>query len=107
MPLRPCIDCGRPSPGSRCDDHARTVEYRRTRTKRVRRPYTWAEQRRRARVIAAWRTEHGDWCPGWRRPGHASVDLTADHDLPVAAGGAEDGPLVVLCRSCNSRKGGR
>jgi 5-methylcytosine-specific restriction endonuclease McrA len=33
------------------------------------------------------------------------MDLTADHVVPVAAGGPEDGPLTVLCRGCNSAKG--
>jgi 5-methylcytosine-specific restriction endonuclease McrA len=32
------------------------------------------------------------------------TDLTADHVVPVIDGGA-NGPLRVLCRSCNSRRG--
>jgi hypothetical protein len=38
--------------------------------------------------------------------GHAA-DLTADHITPVAAGGAEDGPLSVLCRVSNGAKQNR
>lgn len=64
----------------------------------------WAERQRRAAVVEAWRQEYGDWCPGYRRPGHGATDLCADHLTPVGAGGAEDGPLSVLCRPCNSRK---
>jgi hypothetical protein len=40
----------------------------------------------------------------WQRAPHPSRNLTADHRLPVAAGGHESGPLDVLCRSCNGRK---
>lgn len=112
-PLRQCLgldgqDCSRLGPGNRCDEHARELELRRTRGKREQRPYTAPERQRRAEAVAAWRATHGDWCPGWGgRPAHPSVDLTADHVTAVAAGGREDGPLVVLCRSCNGSKGAR
>jgi 5-methylcytosine-specific restriction protein A len=64
----------------------------------------WAERQRRAAVVNAWRHEYGDWCPGYHTPAHPAHDLCADHLTPVGAGGAEDGPLGVLCRACNSRK---
>ena len=32
-------------------------------------------------------------------------DLTADHITPLARGGHPLGPLRVLCRRCNSRRG--
>ena len=35
----------------------------------------------------------------------STVDLTADHITPIANGGHPLGPLRVLCRSCNSRRG--
>ncbi|MFI9558857.1 hypothetical protein [Nonomuraea endophytica] len=100
-------------PRSRCPDchqlHAGTGRCARcsTRAKRQVRPYTSAERTRRAAAVATWRAEHGDWCPGWRRPGHPARDLTADHIQAVAAGGREDGPLGVLCVSCNGRKAAR
>lgn len=35
-------------------------------------------------------------------------DLTVDHSVPVVQGGGDDEEnLRTLCRSCNSRKGGR
>jgi 5-methylcytosine-specific restriction endonuclease McrA len=34
-------------------------------------------------------------------------DLTADHLTPLALGGDPLGPLLVLCRRCNSRRGSR
>lgn len=104
VPTRPCLDCGRLTSGSRCRRCAGLVEYRRTKAKRQRRPYTSAERTRRAKAVAEHRAAHGDWCPGWRRPAHDATDLTADHVIAVGAGGAEDGPLEVLCRVCNGRK---
>ncbi|HEX2298333.1 MAG TPA: HNH endonuclease [Pseudonocardiaceae bacterium] len=107
MPIRaqrPCLDCGRLSHGSRCPRCAQLVERKRTTGKRQRRPYTAAERTRRAAAVAEHRALYGDRCPGWRRPEHYATDLTADHVIPVAAGGAEDGQLSVLCRSCNGAK---
>lgn len=66
----------------------------------------WAEQQRRAATVAAWIAEHGHWCPGYGVPPHESHDLTAEHVTAVANGGGK-GPLAVLCRVCNSRKGAR
>lgn len=65
----------------------------------------YAEQKRRAAVVAKHRAIHGDWCPGWPSTGHQphpSTDLTAAHVVAVANGGGT-GPLLVLCRSENSR----
>lgn len=59
-----------------------------------------------AATVEAHRLEHGDWCPGYGRPGHASTDLTADHDIALVNGGTDDPDnLTVLCRSCNTTKG--
>ncbi|GII88263.1 hypothetical protein Ssi03_62530 [Sphaerisporangium siamense] len=62
---------------------------------------------RRAATVRAWRARYGNWCPGYGVPAHPARDLTADHITAVAAGGREDGPLTVLCVSCNARKGTR
>jgi 5-methylcytosine-specific restriction protein A len=109
MPSRPCLECGglfTPGGGltSRCRIHTRARQRATTRVKRARRPYTAAERTRRAAAVAEHRANYGDVCPGWQRPPHPARDLTADHVLPVAAGGAEHGPLSVLCRKCNSAK---
>ncbi len=68
---------------------------------------TRAWQRLSARVLRAWRGEHGDWCPGYLRAAHRAADLTVDHVVPLAAGGApfDIANCAVLCRSCNSTKG--
>lgn len=106
MTPRPCLGCGRVIPtGSRCPDCARDTR----RAKRLRRPYsdTAVEKRRRRAAVAEWVSTHGWLCPGWQREPHPSTDLVADHIVAVAAGGAESGPLRVLCRRCNSARGAR
>jgi 5-methylcytosine-specific restriction protein A len=108
MAPRPCLDCGRLTPtGPRCADCERPRARATQRSKRQRRPYTTPEKRRRAVAVDQWVSTHGQWCPGWQREPHPSSDLVADHVVPYAAGGAEDGPLRVLCRSCNSSRGAR
>lgn len=62
------------------------------------------DRARRKATVDAHRQQHGNWCPGWGREPHASADLTADHITEVTFGGAPDGDLQVLCRSCNGRK---
>jgi 5-methylcytosine-specific restriction enzyme A len=114
MPLRICV-CGKLSPTAvcaECGDAKRRASNARPRPHRDRRPdYDSTEVRRRAATVQAWRAEHGDLCPGWQRAPHmvdpAANPLTADHTQAVGAGGAERGPLAVLCRSCNSSKGDR
>lgn len=106
MPLKPCLDCGALTPGTRCPEHTRAKDRATLRTKRARRPRLPGEDTRRAATVQAHIGTHGYWCPGWQRPPHPSQDLTADHPHAVARGGDEQAQsLTVLCRSCNSRKG--
>jgi len=103
--MKLCTVCGvvTSRSGSRCTVHARLSN--RSRHNAL---YTTREwQRLSARVIARHRGQHGNWCPGHGRDPHPASDLTADHIVPLAAGGAplDLGNLTVLCRSCNSTKG--
>lgn len=103
------VTCGQLVDQRRCENCERVVSRTTTRAKRTRRPYTKAEQQRRADTVRRWLAQHGAVCPGWQCPAH-QVDpaaLTADHPHAVAAGGAEGQMLSVLCRGCNSRKGAR
>jgi 5-methylcytosine-specific restriction enzyme A len=108
--LTPCLDCDQltTSRRRRCPPCQAVLERR----KRRRRPVSNAERDRRARTVANHVHLHGYVCPGcplsawhphvadpWDNP------LTADHVVPVAAGGPEDGPLRVMCRRGNSSKG--
>jgi 5-methylcytosine-specific restriction protein A len=100
-----CTVCGvvTSRAGSRCTEHAR--QSNRSRHNALYSTRAW--QRLSARVLRAWRGEHGDWCPGYGRPAHAASDLTVDHVVPLAAGGEpfDIANTSVLCRSCNSTKG--
>lgn len=103
--MKLCTVCGvvTSRPGSRCTEHAR--QSNRSRHNALYNTRAWG--RLSARVLRAWRGEHGNWCPGYQRPAHPAADLTVDHVVPLAAGGApfDIGNCAVLCRSCNSTKG--
>lgn len=96
---RACTVCGRPtrSQARRCARHA----YARVRA-------GW----RADRVLVARHVEaYGLWCPGLAgRRAHvvgSEAELTVHHVTPLARGGAQDGPKIVACRSCNSAQGAR
>jgi 5-methylcytosine-specific restriction endonuclease McrA len=105
MGLRVCIRCGTPAdPARRCP---RCGYHPRPRGQDDR---SWSERQRRRATVDAWVAAHGLVCPGYAVPRHAvsmRSDLTADHVTPISLGGRIDGPLAVLCRRCNVRKGGR
>ncbi|MFE2605759.1 HNH endonuclease [Streptomyces mirabilis] len=115
VPKRPCLRCGRLTTNpSRCDYHqAEFMAQRQRQRDAVRgsasqRGYDSQYRRVRAQVLKGWRSQHGEWCPGWGVPSHASADLTVDHVIPLAAGGTNRREnLRVLCRSCNSRRGSK
>ena len=108
--MRACLEPGCPQlarPGrSRCELHERQ---RNTARRRRRTGYQsgWAAEART--IVDAWRTRHGDWCPGIRAdqlptdqrhratPGHPATDLTCDHQPNNGRG--------VLCRTCNGLLG--
>jgi 5-methylcytosine-specific restriction enzyme A len=100
-----CTVCGvvTSQPGSRCTTHAR--QSNRSHHNALYSTRAW--QRLSARVLRAWRGQHGNWCPGYQRNAHGASDLTVDHVMPLAAGGApfDIANCAVLCRSCNSTKG--
>lgn len=103
--MKLCTVCGVVTSrvGSRCTEHAR--QSNRSRHNALYSTRAW--QRLSARVLRAWRGEHGSWCPGYGRDAHAAADLTVDHVVPLAAGGEpfDSANCSVLCRSCNSKKG--
>ncbi len=101
---RSCVGCGRKiAAGSRCSSCTPQRSPRPTTVSR-----DWTERKRRADAVAAHRANYGEWCPGYQRPAHAVLWpnlLTADHVYPVGQGGDPRGPLTVLCRAYNSKKG--
>ncbi len=84
--LRACLDCGAPSPNTRCALHAQARQRIRTANRQTARD-----------VIAA-----QPWCSDCG----STRDLTADHVRPLALGGSNAGAQRVLCRRCNSSRGG-
>lgn len=111
MPARVCLACGQitSSPSSRglCGECGAAREQARP----ARAVYDNPRWRKlSAGVIRAWVRHHGWRCPGWGREEHPSLDLTADHRVPLAQlmqAGAnlwDPANLAVLCRSCNGRK---
>lgn len=78
------------------------LDCRRARPRNNRRSAAWVKFS--CARLAEHRALVGDWCPGWRREGHAADVLTVDHVIPISLGGDLFGETQVLCRSCNSRK---
>jgi hypothetical protein len=63
-------------------------------------------------MVEEWVRVHGYVCPGcpisgwqWHVADRITNPLTADHVVSVAEGGAEDGPLRVMCHRGNSALG--
>jgi 5-methylcytosine-specific restriction enzyme A len=88
--------CGQlvPSNQRRCKECQRLQDARRGTTSQ--RGYGSKHQRRARQAIGA-----HPWCEECG----ATTNLTTDHLTPLAQGGDPLGPLRVLCRRCNSRRG--
>lgn len=97
MTLRPCLDCGEPSPASRCDEH-RPPDHNLSPTQRGY-DSVWQRLSRRARRVQPWCTDCG-----------TRDDLTCDHS-PSAWERKAAGKVIrlvdvdVCCRPCNARRG--
>ena len=97
MTAKPCIICGTPSPGSRCDEH----QLREPRTKTERGyGWHWDQLSRRARRLQQFCTDCG-----------SVEDLQLDH-LPSAWERKAKGLRIrlgtdaeVVCRACNVKRG--
>jgi 5-methylcytosine-specific restriction endonuclease McrA len=89
--LKPCLTCGEPVDGTRCQGCSRARE--RERARRKARPYEWRRLSERLRSRS----------PFCERCG-TTTDLTVDHRVPVSLGGdlLDIHNLRVFCRSCNS-----
>ena len=105
--MRPCIErgCGVLVQGTRCPAHQRVYEQRRGSA--AARGYDREWQMLVAQMKAEHVARQGWVCPGWGVPSHPSGDLTGDHRVPLSVGGQSVREnVVILCRACNSRKGG-
>lgn len=95
---RPCIVCGEPTSGGRCDAH--TVQRQHTKTP-TERGYdrAWTKLSARARRLQPWCSDCG-----------ATDDLTTDHSAEAWRRHNAGKPIRirdvdVVCRSCNSKRG--
>jgi 5-methylcytosine-specific restriction endonuclease McrA len=118
MVARACLGlpgkpCGTPytGTGSRCEACRLVVDrIRDARNRPTDRTWRWHKFSRR--ILSEHRRNVGPWCPGAAdldHDAHPSFDLTLDHIVPLAAGGAEFDRANVrpLCRSANSARGDR
>lgn len=95
--MKPCLVCGEPSTSTRCEQHTEPKVDNRprdrvTRTNRA----PWKNLSARLRRMQP-------WCS---IPGCDDTDLTIDHIIPLAEGGApyDLDNLRVLCRRHNSAR---
>ena len=103
-----CTICGvMTSRGPRCVLHPRTSGIGANRAIHTSREWTALSKR----MIARHRGQYGDLCPGdgAEHAPHPTMDLTLDHIIPLAEGGAalDPGNTRILCRSANSAGGAR
>lgn len=88
---RPCIECGRPSAGSRCEIHT-LPDHR----KREGYGYAWTQLSREIR-------ERFPWCGIC---GASGVPLHVDHIIPRSLGGSDHpSNLRPLCSPCHHKHG--
>jgi hypothetical protein len=87
MVLRPCLDCGEPSPNTRCPAHTRTT---------AERGYGAEHQRARARLARQLPAPCGYGCGRMLYP---DTDWVAAHVLD----GRPESGWTASCRSCNER----
>ena len=91
--------------GSRCSEHQELRDQARERARGTRheRGYDHAWARLAKAAIA-----EQPWCSDCGTPGSRENPLCGDHATPLAKGGLSVREnVVVRCRRCNSRKGGR
>ncbi len=104
MPLRPCLDCGAPSQGSRCEAHRVAHDNQRyaRRGTTTERGLGATHQGQRRHLLT---TDRTGICPRCGQPYTANNPATAEHSTPRSRGGViADG---LLCRRCNSSAGAR
>ena len=97
--MRPCLDCGEPTPSPRCPTHTREVEAARP-SRRIKGRYDTRHNQLRKRTL-----REQPWCSVCHTPGSEANPLQADHILPHARGGKNvRSNYQTLCRACNAAK---
>lgn len=88
--MRPCLDCGTPTEGTRCPEHTQAKTHDLSATARGY-DARWQRLSTRARRLQPWCLDCG-----------TTDDLTGDH-LQWPATKLEH--VAVVCRACNTRRG--
>ena len=103
--MRPCLErgCTALTTRTRCIYHTRSHDRTRRPSATQRYGAGFAERHRSAVEAEPWC--HNPTCPH-PDAGTDANPLTADHSHPASRGG-QAGPLVPLCKRCNSAKGNR
>lgn len=91
MILKPCVDCGRPTPSGRCPLHA--AARKRVRNRNI----------ATARAVVAAQP----WCSLCGHRGSPANPLQSDHVIPLSVTKDGSGPQRTLCRRCNATRGDR
>jgi 5-methylcytosine-specific restriction endonuclease McrA len=100
--MKPCLDCGTPSDGSRCLQHAAKHNGEMNRRAQIKRasngghPYDRGTYRTQASIVRATATR----CHICGEGPRVNDPWQADHVIPISKGG-EYGPLAPAHRSCN------
>ena len=109
--MKPCIECGALTEGTRCAMHQRLANREHERAHPHHNPARDPQSIRmlHRRILRQWMQAHGPMCPGYLIPAHQSFDLTVDDIVPLAVGGdiRDASNKSVLCRRCNGRKAAR
>lgn len=101
MPAQPCLACHRPTTnGTRCPTCSTRYETARVAQRGTRAQrgygYRWVKARNAAVKASPICEDCG-----------ATEDLTGEHIIPRKEGGGVQEIIPVLCRRCNSRRGGK
>lgn len=98
MTLKPCLDCGEPSPATRCTDCKAPDRHQLTSTARGY-DYAWSKLSLRARKMQP-------FCSDCLTRDDLTVDHSAEAWAAKAAGRSITLAMIeVVCRPCNSRRG--
>lgn len=102
MTLKACLICLKPTKNSRCEIHELPKPLRKNFGSRKQ---SHSERKAKEQAKKQWIATYGYLCAGYKRDPHPAKDLTVDHYKAKVLGGNPLGPFIILCRSCNSRKG--
>jgi hypothetical protein len=100
MPKRPCIECGVPSTGTRCEQHRlakqRIREQGRDRPTKQQRGYTKAYDQARAVALAT-----ATHCRTCHQPFTPDNPATGGHRVAIRHGGTASDGVSAECARCN------